>query len=81
MGKSLTISIFIPLKLLDNHLAYCSLRNTNFLLLHTKHFDKKILAPFLDFTTFRILLSVCFFYILENKITLFYLSLSTFIDH
>ena len=60
MGKSLRISTFIPNKLLNNHVATCSLRNFNFLLLQTAHFDKSITFPFLVLTTFGFLLSVFF---------------------
>ena len=49
--------VLIP-KLLSNPLAYCSLRNFDFLLLHTKHFDKSIILPFFVLTTFGFLLSV-----------------------
>ena len=45
-GKSLRISIFTPFQLLNYPLVSCSLRNFEFLLLHSKKFDKNIL-PFL----------------------------------
>ena len=60
MGKSLKTGSFTPVKLINNPLAACSLRNFNFLLLHTEHFDKSIIIPFLVPTTFGFLLSVFF---------------------
>ena len=66
MGIPLKINTFTtPNKLLNTPLASCSLRNFNFLLLHTAHFDKRIILPFLVFTTY--------FYTLNNKTTLFYI--------
>ena len=60
MGKSLRIGIFTPVKLLNNPLPSCSLRNFGFLLLHNDHFDKSIFVPFLVLTTYGYLLSVFF---------------------
>ena len=57
IGKSLRIGPSIPIKLINNHLACCSLINFDFLLLQTTHFDKNIIFPFLVFTTFGFLLS------------------------
>ena len=71
MGKSLRNSTFTPVKVLENPLISCSLRNFDFLLLHTAHFDKGIILPFLVLTTFGFLLSV-FFYTSDHKIILFY---------
>ena len=45
MGKSIRIDIFITVKLLNNQLASCSLKDFDFLLLHTAHFDKSIILP------------------------------------
>ena len=53
--------ILIP-KLLNNPLASCSLSNFDFLLLHTKHFDKSIILHFLVLATLGFLLSVFFLY-------------------
>ena len=58
-------------KQLNNPLASCYLINLDFLLSHTAHFGKNTVLPFLVSTTFGHLLSV-FFYISNNKITLFY---------
>ena len=63
MGKSLVSGTFIPVNLLNNPLASCSLINFNFLLSHTEHFDKKIILQFLVFKTFRFLYSVFFLYL------------------
>ena len=60
IGKSLRIGTFIPVKLLNNHLAFCPLINFNFLQLHTAHFDKSIIRPFLVYATFGFLLSMYF---------------------
>ena len=52
MGRSLKLGTFIPVKLLPWNLftyipiASCSLRNFDFLLLHTENFDKAIILPF-----------------------------------
>ena len=51
MSKSPKIGTFIPFKLLNNPVS--SLRNFNFLLLHTEHFDKSIIVPFLVLTNLR----------------------------
>ena len=64
--------VFIP-KLLNNLLTSCSLINFNFLLSHTLHFDKSIILPFLVYATFEFLLSVFFFYALNNRTALFYI--------
>ena len=61
MGKSLRIDPFIPVNLLNNSLASCSLKVLDFLRLHTAHFNKTIVLPFLVFTTFLFLLSVIIF--------------------
>ena len=85
MGKSLKIDIFtsvklfpsnyscqtICAKLFHNPVASCSLRNFDFLLLHTKHFDETIILPFLDLATFDFYF-LYFFYTSNNIITLFY---------
>ena len=60
MVKLLRIDTFIPVKLLNNSLASHSLINFKFLLLHTAHFDKSIILPFLVFITVLFLLSVFF---------------------
>ena len=70
MDKSLNASTLIPVKLFNNPLASCSLRNFKFLLLHTEHIDESILPLFLILTTFGFLLSA-FFYISNNKVILF----------
>ena len=70
MGKPLLKNGTIPPnKVLNNPLAPCSLRNFDFLILHTEHFNKSII---LVFKTSGFLLCV-FFYTLNNKITLFYI--------
>ena len=69
MSKSPKIGTFIPFKLLNNPVS--SLRNFNFLLLHTEQFDKSIVVPFLVLTNLRFLLSVIFQR--SSKITLFYI--------
>ena len=56
--------VFIP-KLLNNPLASCSLQNFQFLLLHTEHFVKSILLPFVVLTTFGFLLSIFFLQIIR----------------
>ena len=58
MDKSLKIGTLIPVNLLNNPPAFCSLRNFDFLLSHTAHSDKSIILPFLVFTTFGFLLFV-----------------------
>ena len=68
MGKSPLVSTLIPVNLLNNLLASCSLINFDILPSHTVNFDKRVILPFLVFTNF--LLSV-FFYTSDNKITLF----------
>ena len=73
MGKPLLKNGTIPPnKLLNNTLASCSLRNFDFLILHTEDFNKSIILPFFVFKTSGFLLCV-FFYTLNNKITLFYI--------
>ena len=57
------MGIFTPVKLLKNFLASCSLRNVDFFLLHTEHFDKSIILPFLVFTIFGFLLYVFFLHL------------------
>ena len=51
--------VVIP-KLLNNPLGSCSLKNLDFLLTHTSHFDISIILPFFVLTTFGFLLSVLF---------------------
>ena len=51
MGKSLRISTFIPVKLLNNPVTSFYLKNFDFLLFHAEHFEKSIILPFLVFTT------------------------------
>ena len=60
-------------KLFNNPLASCSLRNFDFLLFHTEHFNNSIFLPF--FYSLQLLDFYClyFFYALNNKITLFYI--------
>ena len=65
MGKSLRNGTFIPINLLDNPLASCSLINFHILLSHTKHFDKNIIIPCLVFTSFGFSLSVFLFHCKE----------------
>ena len=60
MGVSLKIGTFTSSELLNNRLASCSLRNFDFLLLHTEHFYKIIILPFFVFTTSGFLLCVFF---------------------
>ena len=60
MGKSIRIGIFISVKLLNHILAAYSSRNFVFLILHTEHFDKTIIFPFLALTTIGVLLSAFF---------------------
>ena len=52
MGKSLKISTLIPVNLLNNPLASCSLINFDFLQSRTAHFNKCIVLPVLVLTTF-----------------------------
>ena len=60
MGKSLRIGTLIPLNLLNNPLAFCSLINLEFLLPQTSEFDESIILPFLIFSTFGFLFPVFF---------------------
>ena len=60
MDKSIRISIFISVKLLNHILTAYSSRNFDFLILHTEHFDKTMIFPFLVLTTFGVLLSAFF---------------------
>ena len=60
LNAFLAFHIFTPVKLINNSLALCSLRNFDFSLLNTEHFDKNIILPFLVFKTFGFLLSVFF---------------------
>ena len=46
VGKSLKIGTFVPVNLLNNPLASCSIINFDFLLSHTSHFVKSIILPF-----------------------------------
>ena len=46
MGKSVKIGALIPVNLLNNPQASCSLMNYDFLLSHTVHFDKYIIISF-----------------------------------
>ena len=73
MGQSLRNGIFTVVNLLNNLLASCSLRNFNFLLLHTENFDKSIILSFLVFKTFVFSTFWVFFYSSNNKITLLYI--------
>ena len=50
MDKSLRIVIFIPVKLLNTQTSW-SLRNFDFLLLHTAYFVKSVILPFLVLKT------------------------------
>ena len=66
MGESFKKNGVIPLhKLLNNPLVSCSLRNFDFLLLHTEHFDKSIIPPFSPFN-FEIFTFGFFFYTSDN---------------
>ena len=47
MGILHRIGTFVPAKLLNNPLAFCSSINFDFLLLRTAHLDKSIILPFL----------------------------------
>ena len=51
--------VLIP-DLLNNPLAYCSLINLSFLLLHATHFDERIILRLLVFETFGLIHSVSF---------------------
>ena len=62
MSKSLRIGTFTPVKLLNNPLTSCSLRNFNFLLADSEHFDKRIIRLFL-LLTFGFLFSLFFLYL------------------
>ena len=64
MEMSLKIGTFTPPKLLNISLASCSLRNFDFLLLHTAHFGKRIILPFLVLTTLG---SLCSVFVLHLK--------------
>ena len=79
MSKSLRNGIFIPVKLLNNlFLASCSLINFSFLLLHTAHFDKSIIHPFLVLANLGFLLSVLFLHFKQQDNIVLYI-VSTFI--
>ena len=79
MSKSLRNGIFIPVKLLNNlFLASCSLINFSFLLLHTAHFDKSIIHPFLVLANLGFLLSVFFLHFKQQDNIVLYI-VSTFI--
>ena len=69
--KELKLRAVFILKLLNDTLAFCSLKNLNFLLPHTAHFHKIISFPLFVFAAFEFLLSV-FFYTSNNILTLFY---------
>ena len=74
MSKSLRNGIFIPVKLLNNlFLASCSLINFSFLLLHTAHFDKSIIHPFLVLATLGFLLSVFFLHFKQKDNIVLYM--------
>ena len=62
--------VLIP-KLLNNPFACCSLINFDFLLSHIAHVEKIIVLPLVVFPTLGFILSVLFFYTLNNIITLF----------
>ena len=64
MGKSLRIGIFTPVKLLNNPLASCSLRNFEFLLLRSENVYKSIILPFLVRTTW--IFTFCIFSTLQT---------------
>ena len=57
MDKSLNASTLIPVKLFNNPLASCSLRNFKFLLLHTEHIDETFVFNPYNFWIF----TFCFF--------------------
>ena len=59
--------------LLNIPLTFCSLRNFDLLLLHTKHFEKSFVLLIFVFETPTFLLFVFFFYTSNNKITLFFI--------
>ena len=52
IGNSLRIGTFIPVNFHNDPLASFSLTNFDFLQLHTAHFNKSIVLPFLVFITF-----------------------------
>ena len=66
-------------KLLNNPFACCSIINFDFLLPHMAHFDRIIVLPLVVFKTFGFMLSVFFFYTLNNMITSFLYNIKSFI--
>ena len=70
MGKSLKIGSFIPVNLLNNPQASCSLVNFDFLLLHNAHFNKSTILSFLVLANLGFYF-LYFFYTLKSKIALF----------
>ena len=70
MGKSLKIGSFIPVNLLNNPQASCSLVKLRFLLLHNAQFDKNTILSFLVLTNLGFYF-LYFFYTLKTKIALF----------
>ena len=74
MVNLLGIGIFILFKFPNNPLVSCSLRNSEFLLLYTKHFHETIILPFLVFTIFGFFMY--FFYTSNNQIDCFIYSLN-----
>ena len=58
---------FQDLKVLNNPFAFCFLQILIYFLPHTARFDDKNGLPSLAFNTFEFILSVFFFYTLNNK--------------
>ena len=80
MSKSFRIGFFFPVKLHNNPLVSCSLRNFHFLLLRTKHFDKNIILPFLVFKIFGFLFPVFSLHFKQQNNIALYIA-ETFIYH
>ena len=79
MSKLLRISIFTPVKLLNNPLASYFLRNVDFLLIHTAHFDKRIVFSLDYITLFKITLFYIYFTLLFiNRIFSFFFHIIKF---
>ena len=70
MGKSRRMGALIPVNLLSNPVASCSLIKFDALLSHAAHFHKSIIFSILVFSIFGFSLSVLFT-ISKKEITLF----------
>ena len=66
--KILLKGVFIP-KLLNNPLVSWCLINFDFLILHTVHYDKRIIHPYFNLGTFGFLFSVFFLHFKQYENT------------